>query len=255
MSLELLATENNIKVNSYANPDQWPTLKHHIRDVGQIKVKHSKIQKQRVACQTFHIFLLNDSTVITFFPVDGSLLYKPILNQLRHKDTLLRNSQDASLLIQAIMDVTIDLTAEVVDSYAHQIAQLEELVMSSPRMTYTKVLHLLKGEINNFKQRYSALYGVVNSLIAFEPLDNQPEISKKAKVYLTDVLEHSNTIMGEVETLIESAESLIDLIFNLISYDTNESMKYLAIVSCIFLPVTFVAGGKAYIINHLYIYL
>lgn len=32
-------------------------------------------------------------------------------------------------------------------------------------------------------------------------------------------------------------------IFNIIAFETNESMKRLAIVSIIFLPITFVAGG------------
>lgn len=62
------------------------------------------------------------------------------------------------------------------------------------------------------------------------------------RIYLRDVLDHINTVVEEIETLEFQCRDLIDLIFNSISHQTNQSMQTLAIVSVIFLPISFIAG-------------
>ncbi|GBC07889.1 hypothetical protein RclHR1_07760004 [Rhizophagus clarus] len=37
-------------------------------------------------------------------------------------------------------------------------------------------------------------------------------------------------------------ENLVNMIFNLIAYETNENMRIIAIFSVVFLPMTFIAG-------------
>lgn len=61
-------------------------------------------------------------------------------------------------------------------------------------------------------------------------------------VYLSDVLDHISTIVEDMETLAIDARDLIDLVFNTIAHQNNNSMQMLAVVSTIFLPITFIAG-------------
>lgn len=61
-------------------------------------------------------------------------------------------------------------------------------------------------------------------------------------MYLSDVLDHISTIVEDMETLAVDARDLIDLVFNTIAHQNNNSMQMLAVVSTIFLPITFIAG-------------
>ncbi|PNH11663.1 putative metal ion transporter YfjQ [Tetrabaena socialis] len=49
-------------------------------------------------------------------------------------------------------------------------------------------------------------------------------------------------INDEIESLATQASELGTLIFNLITHRTNSSMQTLALISVVFLPITFVAG-------------
>ncbi|TPX58821.1 hypothetical protein CcCBS67573_g09133 [Chytriomyces confervae] len=75
-------------------------------------------------------------------------------------------------------------------------------------------------------------------------LENRHDIiiSEVSKLYFRDVLDHCMTVLEELSAIDTTASGLIDLTFNTISFQTNESMKLLAVMSAIFLPITFVAG-------------
>jgi Mg2+ and Co2+ transporter CorA len=59
---------------------------------------------------------------------------------------------------------------------------------------------------------------------------------------MSDVLDHITSVVEDMEVLSEDARDLIDLIFNTISHQNNASMQMLAVMSTIFLPITFIAG-------------
>ncbi|KAI8609997.1 cora-like Mg2+ transporter protein-domain-containing protein [Chytriomyces sp. MP71] len=50
------------------------------------------------------------------------------------------------------------------------------------------------------------------------------------------------TVLEELGAMEGTAEGLIDLTFNMLSFQTNENMKLLSVVSAVFLPISFVAG-------------
>ena len=57
-----------------------------------------------------------------------------------------------------------------------------------------------------------------------------------------DVLDHVATVVEDMESLSLQAKELTDLIFNVLSFQTNASMSTLAVISTVFLPLTFLAG-------------
>ena len=48
------------------------------------------------------------ATVLTFFQHQGELACKPIFKRIQEEGTILRTSEDASLLVQAILDAAVD---------------------------------------------------------------------------------------------------------------------------------------------------
>ena len=71
-------------------------------------------------------------------------------------------------------------------------------------------------------------------------------ISPLAQVYLQDVHDHVRTLSASTHMSIRAAENLTALIFNTIAASQNESVRQLTLVSCFFLPLTFLTGTSAW---------
>ncbi|KAJ3203236.1 hypothetical protein HK099_001570, partial [Clydaea vesicula] len=156
--------------------------------------------------------------------------------------TLLRKTSDSSLLLHALIDGCVDNNFPLTEFYAHQINQLQDLVVSNPRAAYTKTLHMISKELKLIHRTLKPQERLIISLRDSVEEEDSVPISKRSKVYFGDILDHTLTINEELQAFEVNAHDLVDLTFNSLSHSTNESMRTLAVVSLIFLPTTFLAG-------------
>lgn len=77
--------------------------------------RHSSLTpyKMAVSAEQVSIFLTADNTVISFFETSAGDIERPIIKRLSTPGTILRESYDASLLVQAITDAIVDLSIPV----------------------------------------------------------------------------------------------------------------------------------------------
>ncbi|KAF9277355.1 hypothetical protein BGZ74_003396 [Mortierella antarctica] len=194
-----------------------------------------KVQMEQVA-----IFLLEDGTLITLFQVSGQSVVAPIVERLSHDYSITRKHEDVTFLLQSVIDAIVDHAIPITAAFRYEINDLELHVLAMPRMKYTRDLHRLTAQLSMLKRTLAPTQMLVHSL---RGNTGKSPLSSLARTYMGDVMDHCNTMVEDIDSMLGLCEKLINMIFNLIAYDTNESMRRLALVSIIFLPITFVAGG------------
>jgi magnesium transporter len=67
-------------------------------------------------------------------------------------------------------------------------------------------------------------------------------VSRNTHLYLRDVYDHTINVLDTIETYRDMLSGMIDIYLSSISNRLNETMKYLALISTIFIPMTFIAS-------------
>ena len=212
-----------------------------------------------VSVEQVSAFMTSDNTVITVFERSGQDVLTPILRRLQTSQTILRSSNDPSMLIQAVIDAVVDLSLPIGKAVSEAFSRLEFSVLTNPAIEQSKQLYLLRSGLTLLMDKTNAIDGLVRTLIDHRAvaipvnstvaaantaaaLASPPAISALAQIYLQDVHDHVRTLSASTHMSIRAAENLTALIFNTIAATQNESVRQLTLVSCFFLPLTFLTG-------------
>lgn len=208
-----------------------------------------------VSAEQVSVFLTADNTVISFFELSADDVERPIVKRLSTPGTVLRQSCDASMVVQAIIDAVIDLAVPLTSVYSDVIGDLELDVLTSPSVKQSRNLYIIISEVNKMLSLLSPMNNLVSVL-----RDHMTELSQEAAVhalgnngtgvivtpmthtYLGDVLDQVMVVAEALHQTKQAADNLINLIFNTITAAQNESMTQLTTATIVFLPLTFLTG-------------
>ncbi|KZO94114.1 hypothetical protein CALVIDRAFT_600322 [Calocera viscosa TUFC12733] len=204
-----------------------------------------------------YVFLTRGGTLITFCQDADLSVFEPIKERLRIKDSLLRQSCDASLLMESVLDLVVDKILEIVERYHDELLELERKIFINPSMESVRQLHIISGDLTLHKRTLTPLSTLVYTLRRYD-LDRAVAAtpgaqdgkdvqvtgycSHQCKVYLADVYDHMDYILGSMDMFSSIAENLIDFAFNTVSYETNDVMRRLTIATVLFFPLTILTG-------------
>lgn len=209
----------------------------------------------RVDVKSVFMFLSKDGTLITIQRDPTREFGRPIYDRLRLRDTLLRSSGDASLLLQSLVDLVVDDAVKITDKYHRRVLKMERDILLKPKMRTVRDLHIASGDLTLHKRTMGPIAQLVYGLRRYDTdrtkavtppsIDGAPVagfLSHQSKVYLADVHDHIEYILSSLDMFSSIAENLINYTFNIVSYETNQVMRGLTIATVIFFPLTFLTG-------------
>jgi magnesium transporter len=163
--------------------------------------------------------------------------FGPIRERIRTcKGAIRRSGPD--YLAYALLDSIIDGFFPVLEVYGEQLEELEDEVVASPTRQTLQKIHDLKRELLTLRRAIWPQRDAINSLIR----DGSNLISEEVRIYLRDCYDHAIQVLDMVETYREVASSLMDVYLSSVGNKMNEIMKFLTVISAIFIPLTFIAG-------------
>jgi len=164
-------------------------------------------------------------------PFDG--IRKKILGNagdLRHKGI--------DYLVYSIIDAVVDDYFLTLDIIEDDIEDFEERATKTSDNTFIQELQDTKKILVKIKRAISPLKD--NMLIVFHH-DNFFK-TDELKPFLQDLNEHLSNALSIAETHREWLTNIMDVNLSVLSHQMNKVMKVLAMISTIFIPLTFLAG-------------
>uniref|UniRef100_A0A060T3A0 ARAD1C39006p n=1 Tax=Blastobotrys adeninivorans TaxID=409370 RepID=A0A060T3A0_BLAAD len=228
--------------------------------------------KKAVGMEQVSLFLAEENIVISFFEKSAPDIENPILSRLSAPSTVLKESEDSSMLLQAIIDAVVDLIHPIIAAYRRRLDELQADAILRPSMLHTQELHFINAELTLLRNSIVPITVLANSLrdhsgsqdanrqISSQDMEDEPGqiepdkdnaprkikrsrmISDMAAIYMADVVDHTLAYTQDLDVMRNNSKSMIDLIFNTISIRSSDAVRLLSLVTVIFLPLSFLAS-------------
>ncbi|WP_218080600.1 magnesium/cobalt transporter CorA [Anthocerotibacter panamensis] len=163
--------------------------------------------------------------------------FEHVRKRIRASKGCIRREQ-ADYLMYSLLDAIIDGFFPVLEDYGERLEALEDEVVERPTRQTLEKIHAIRRELLALRRAVWPQRDALNALIR----DANHLVSREVRVYLRDCYDHAVQVLDMVETYRELASSLMEVYLSSVSNRMNEVMKFLTVVSSIFIPLTFIAG-------------
>ncbi|MFQ4141868.1 magnesium/cobalt transporter CorA [Chlorogloeopsis sp. ULAP02] len=163
--------------------------------------------------------------------------FEPVRSRIFKNKGIIRK-QGSDYLAYTLLDAIIDGFFPVLEDYGEHIEDLEEEVIVRPTRRTLLKIYKVRRELLQLRRAIWPQRNAIHSLIQ----DGNELISDEVRIYLRDCYDHAVQVMDMVETYRELASGLMDVYLSAVSNRMNEIMKFLTVISSIFIPLTFIAG-------------
>jgi len=142
-------------------------------------------------------------------------------------------------LTYLLVDGVVDAYFPVLDALAEQMQELEEEALGSTSSQQTLLrLTRLRHDLIAVRRAVWPMREEVTIL----QREESPLITAETRVFLRDVYDHSVQALEIVESLRETAVSVMEVFLSVQNQRLNEVMKVLTVIATIFIPLTFIAS-------------
>ena len=137
-----------------------------------------------------------------------------------------------------VADGIVDDVFPILDVIADELDEIEDAVLASPDREDLHRIFELKRHLVSMRKVLSPQRDAFGLLAK----RGDPRVGERTALYLRDVYDHLVRINESIETNRDLLGNALDAYLSAVGQRTNEIMKYLTIMSAVFLPLAFVVG-------------
>lgn len=141
-------------------------------------------------------------------------------------------------LLYRITDSLVNSYMPLVEQIDNQLDQIEDHVFENPSRTTLEQIFALKRILQSMRRIILPQREVLNKLAR----DDYRVIDPKDRVFFRDIYDHLVRLHDINESLRDLVSGAMDTYLSVINNRMNEVMKTLAIITTLFMPITFVTG-------------
>lgn len=225
LHLHPLALEDSVNTHQRAKVDEYGDI---------VFITSRMISGPPLATEQLSLFIGPNFVVTLQGDLSGDSL-GVVRQRIRAAGTQLRQ-RGPDYLAYELLDAVIDGYFPVLERLSDALDHFDS--DESGRNWSPKQFHQLRGEFLELRRSLWPHREMLQSLVRIEHRRIHPE----TRVYLRDCVDHVFQLIDFVEVSRETLAELRDLHYTQLSFQTNEVMRLLTVLSTFFLPMTFIAG-------------
>jgi magnesium transporter len=146
-----------------------------------------------------------------------------------------------------LLDRIVDDNFPILDQIADELETIEDAVLTRPSTTELSRIFALKHHLVTMRKILSPQRDVM----AILSRRGDERISEKTSLYFRDIYDHLMRIVESIEANRDLLGNALDAYLSATGQRTNEIMKALALLSAVFMPLTFITGFFGQNFDHL----
>jgi len=180
-------------------------------------------------------FVMGKDFLLSFQDKEGDLF--GTLRERIRLDQGRTRKKNSDYLMYRLVDIIVDNYYNVLDAVGYQIEQIEEEIDNNADFHFQKIQRV-KKELIYLRKALYPLRDAISKLAKEESGFIDPSNIR----YYSDVYDHVAHLIDSMDTYKDLTSSLMDIHINTMNTKMNEVMKVLAVISTIFMPLTFIVG-------------
>lgn len=185
-------------------------------------------------------FFIKDNTLITVHS-DKIFYLSEFFEDIQNDEKLKRDNfqNNPIILLSGILSKLFSSCFPMLNHMNEDIVLLEKEIFTSARKTNSKIILRLRWNVINFRRIIQSYKNIIEKLISSG--DFLFSMSK-LKIYYLDLIEKTKDIWIMLENQKESISALQQTNESLTSFELNDIMKALTIISAIMIPPSFITS-------------
>lgn len=181
-------------------------------------------------------FYLGEGYLLTF-QEDEADLFSVIRQRIELNGGRIRKSA-ADYLLYALLDYLVDQYVITLDRIEGVLEEMEAVIYRGQNTDMRNEIYELKQQLNRLRKVMIPSRELFNRLVTGE----SPLLTTSTLLYLRDLRDHQVQALETTEGFRDGIIGLQDLYLSELSFRMNNVMQFLAIVSTVLIPLTFLTG-------------
>lgn len=219
-----------------ADTNQRPKFEEYERGIFII-LRALSFQKETREVKTEQVAIYFRKGILISFQEDETDLFEPVRNRIKTGRGRVRQ-RGSAYLAYALIDNVVDHYYIVLDQIEELIEELENKLLTEPDNSIKGQIHRLKKEIITIRKSIAPL----REAIGLFAKSDSDLIEEGTSFFVRDIYDHTVQVMDVVETYRDMLNSLQDLYLSEVSFKMNQVMQVLAVITTVFVPLSFLAG-------------